>query len=111
MRVLLVDDQPDTLRVLSNVLIRCGAEIHTAGNATDALEILSAVKPDVLVSDIGLPGMDPHALIGLQRPSCQTRRRFGVRPVLGASGGPLLKKHTASRQEKRSDFPQVILHN
>jgi CheY-like chemotaxis protein len=66
-RVLLVDDQPNTLRVLSNVLIRCGAEIHTAGNATDALEILSAVKPDVLVSDIGLPGMDGHGLIAKVR--------------------------------------------
>jgi signal transduction histidine kinase/ActR/RegA family two-component response regulator len=66
--VLLVDDAPDTLEVLDQILRHGGATVTTAPGAEAALALLarmaqSGALPDVLVSDIGMPGMDGHALI------------------------------------------------
>jgi len=54
-RVLVVDDQQDTIEVLTAVLGQCGAEVRSASSAAEALEMLQEWKPDVLVSDIGMP--------------------------------------------------------
>src|SRR5262245_64393990 len=62
-RVLVVDDEHDTREVLSVMLTRYGAEIRTAGSAAEALEVFGQWLPDVLVSDIGMPGEDGYALI------------------------------------------------
>jgi CheY-like chemotaxis protein len=62
-RVLVVDDQQDTIEVLTAVLGQCGAEVRAAMSAAEALETLQEWKPDVLVSDIGMPGEDGYELI------------------------------------------------
>jgi CheY-like chemotaxis protein len=62
-RLLLVDDEPDALDVLGEVLSEQGAEVHAASSAREALSSLPSVRPDVLVSDIGMPEMDGFALI------------------------------------------------
>jgi signal transduction histidine kinase len=63
LRVLVVDDEPDTLDTLRAILLRAGAEVLTAADAMEALTNLQSWKPDVLVSDIGMPGDDGYALI------------------------------------------------
>ncbi len=67
LRVLLVDDEPDTLEILRVMLKQFGASVRGAGSTTDALEAFLAWKPDVLVSDLGMPGEDGFALIGKVR--------------------------------------------
>lgn len=67
LRVLLVDDEPDTLEILRTMLNQFGANVRGAASTTDALEALLAWKPDVLVSDLGMPGEDGYALIGKVR--------------------------------------------
>jgi len=62
-RVLIVDDQKDTLRLLSTLLGRCHAEVRQETSAPAALETLRSWKPDILVSDIGMPGEDGYSLI------------------------------------------------
>jgi CheY-like chemotaxis protein/anti-sigma regulatory factor (Ser/Thr protein kinase) len=62
-RVLLVDDDQDTLQVLSVLLTGYGAEVHAAASVGAALEALQWYKPDVLVSDLALPDEDGYALI------------------------------------------------
>jgi PAS domain S-box-containing protein len=62
-RVLLVDDQPDIVELLQDMLAPCGAVIRTATAARDALVLLRAWQPDVLVSDIAMPGEDGYWLI------------------------------------------------
>ena len=66
-RVLVVDDESDTLEVLTAGLEQTGAEVWGAGSVTKALAILEQWCPDVLVSDIGMPGQDGYALIGKVR--------------------------------------------
>jgi PAS domain S-box-containing protein len=63
LRVLVVDDEPDTLDFLVAVLKGCGAEVTTASSAAEAFRLMREVKPDVLVSDIGMPDEDGYALI------------------------------------------------
>ncbi|HXG65548.1 MAG TPA: ATP-binding protein [Blastocatellia bacterium] len=63
LRVLLVDDDRDTLQVLQLFLAGSGADVRTADSAPAALETLEHYKPDVLVSDIAMPEEDGYALI------------------------------------------------
>jgi len=63
LRVLVVDDDPDTLEVVRQVLEQAGALVTAATSAREALEALSVRPPDVLLSDIGMPGEDGFALI------------------------------------------------
>ncbi len=55
MRVLVVDDEPDAQRLLVRVLEQAGASVLAASSAREALEILSKLTPEVLVSDLGMP--------------------------------------------------------
>jgi signal transduction histidine kinase/ActR/RegA family two-component response regulator len=66
-RALLVDDEPESNEVVRTLLASCGAEVRVAGSADHALEILDRWKPDVLVSDVGMPGKDGYALIAAVR--------------------------------------------
>ena len=68
-RVLAVDDEPDALRLLTDVLQAAGAEVTTATSAAAALEIMAAAPPHVMVADIGMPGMDGYELIRRLRAS------------------------------------------
>ena len=62
-RVLVVDDDPDTCELLTMVLRDAGAEVRAVHSARDALSQIAEFRPDLLVSDIGMPGDDGYALI------------------------------------------------
>ncbi|MEO8806970.1 MAG: response regulator, partial [Burkholderiaceae bacterium] len=61
--VLLVDDHVDVLEVQRRLLCEYGATVTTACSGEQALERLGAASFDVLISDLGMPGMDGYALI------------------------------------------------
>jgi PAS domain S-box-containing protein len=63
LRVLLVDDESDIRDFLGVSLRQYGAHVTTLGSAEEAVSALQQERPDVLVSDIGLPGDDGYALI------------------------------------------------
>jgi PAS domain S-box-containing protein len=62
-KVLIVDDEADARNYLLAVLEQCEAEVLAASSAQGALELLLAKKPDVLISDIGMPEEDGYSLI------------------------------------------------
>jgi CheY-like chemotaxis protein len=62
-----VDDEPDTLEILRVMLDQFGANVRGATSTSAALETFLEWKPDVLVSDLGMPGDDGLALIKLVR--------------------------------------------
>jgi PAS domain S-box-containing protein len=62
-RVLVIDDEEDARELLSIALTHSGAEVRTAGTVQAALDILNQWKPDVMVSDIAMPGEDGYDLI------------------------------------------------
>ena len=62
--ILLVEDHTDTRRVLSSLLGRSGHEILTAKGVTEALDVLSTTRVNVLLSDLGLADGDGLDLVG-----------------------------------------------
>jgi CheY-like chemotaxis protein len=62
-KILAVDDEADARGLLKALFEQCGAEVMTAGSAEEAMTMLEEHAPDVLVSDIGMPGEDGYSLI------------------------------------------------
>jgi CheY-like chemotaxis protein/nitrogen-specific signal transduction histidine kinase len=67
LRVLAVDDEGDTREMIRAVLEYCRMEVITAASASEALEAIVQSRPDVLLSDLGMPGEDGYALIAKVR--------------------------------------------
>ena len=61
--VLIVDDQPDAREVLMLVLREQGAEVRAVDSAAAGLRAMKKRLPDVIVSDVGMPGQDGHAFM------------------------------------------------
>jgi len=61
--VLVVDDDPDARLVIARLLGDCGATVITASSAAEGMELLAGAKPDLLISDIGMPERDGHDFI------------------------------------------------
>ena len=62
-RVVLVDDEPDTREALAAILQGQGATVATATSASEALRAVERDLPHVLISDVGLPEVDGYALL------------------------------------------------
>jgi PAS domain S-box-containing protein len=62
-RILAVDDEPDSLELIRFILESAGAEVQTASSGSAALEILTQFNPDFLVSDIAMPDLNGHQLL------------------------------------------------
>jgi len=65
--ILLVDDEPHVIRVLRLMLEREGYQVVSANDGAEALDKMAAARPDVMVSDIQMAGMDGREL-------CRTTR-------------------------------------
>jgi PAS domain S-box-containing protein len=63
LRVLVADDDDDTRALVKSVLEMCGAEVTAVRSAREALREVERLRPDVLVSDLGMPGEDGYWLI------------------------------------------------
>jgi PAS domain S-box-containing protein len=62
-RILVVDDEADARDLLAEILGQAGADVAVVSSADEALDTLRHWRPDVLVSDIGMPGDDGYVLI------------------------------------------------
>jgi diguanylate cyclase len=71
--VLVVDDDQDARDLVSTVLLATGAQVTTASGARHALDLLATLPFSVMVSDIGMPGMDGYELIRHSRAQADTR--------------------------------------
>ena len=72
-RVLIVDDEPDTREIICTELEGCGAKVTEAGNASDAFEFLQTNEVDVLLADVAMPDEDGYSLIRKIRSSPAAR--------------------------------------
>ncbi|WP_229425568.1 MHYT domain-containing protein [Massilia sp. Se16.2.3] len=61
--ILALDDEPDSLEVVQEILSATGARVIAARNPLEALRVLEEERPQLLISDIGMPGLDGFELI------------------------------------------------
>jgi signal transduction histidine kinase/PAS domain-containing protein len=76
--VLVVDDESDAREILTMVLTEQGARVIAVGSVTEAIDAIERAKPDVLVSDIGMPREDGYTLIRLVK---AMEKRIGKIPA------------------------------
>lgn len=79
-RVLVVDDEPDARDLLKRILLDCGAEVLLAEGAGEAVRLIEAERPDVMISDVGMPDVDGYEL--LKRVRALGRERGGRLPAV-----------------------------
>jgi CheY-like chemotaxis protein len=84
LRIVAVDDDSNTRDMLQETLARAGARVHAAASARDALDLLQRYRPDVLVSDIGMPHEDGYAL--LQQLRALPPEEGGITPAIALTG-------------------------
>ncbi len=63
LKALVIDDESDARELVKRILIRCEASVATAASAMEGLELVKAEKPDVIISDIGMPGKNGYQFI------------------------------------------------
>ena len=82
LQILVVDDSPDICEIMQTLLEIEGAEVVTASNGQQALDLCASADFDMILSDIGMPGMDGHAFMRALR---QTQRH-ATTPALALTG-------------------------
>ena len=85
-KVLIVEDDPEMLRLLELDLERHNYEVHTATNGLDGLRKFHEVRPDLVVLDVALPGMDGMTV-------CQRIRELSNVPIL------IMTAHAVTEEE------------
>jgi len=79
-RVLVVDDEPSASEALQALFASCGAQVKVADSAGDAFSLYESWNPDVMISDIAMPGEDGYSLI--RRIRIRPDERGGVMPAV-----------------------------
>lgn len=93
--VLLVDDEPLILKILSIKLKACGYKVVTAGTGASALEMLAAAEPDIMLLDVVMPGMSGLEVLA-------RLRRTSDLPVIVSSAN--VANHTSAMQAGANAF-------
>ncbi len=102
LRVLVVDDERDARDLIATVLEYCGATVEHAGSVTEGLEKLETWRPDILLSDIGMPDEDGYALI----------RQVRSRPLEGGGSIPVasLTAYAGAEDRRRALHAGFNMH-
>jgi CheY-like chemotaxis protein len=66
-RVVVLDDEEDSLEVAEIILTEYGAEVHTASNGQEGLDLVRDVKPRFVISDLSMPTMDGWGFISAMK--------------------------------------------
>ena len=87
LRILVVDDNADSREVIAAELTLFGANTIVSDSADDAIRKMEALRPDVIVADIGMPGEDGYSMMRKIRNSSSERTRLTPAIALTAYAG------------------------
>lgn len=63
LKIIIVDDEPDARELLTSLLTIYGADVTMCASAAEVLNVLPTIRPNILISDVGMPVMDGYAMI------------------------------------------------
>lgn len=86
-KVVVVDDEPDNRYVAQAMLESYGAEVHTASDGIQGLEVIRAVNPRFVVADVNMPKMDGEEMVRHMRED----ETISSIPVIALSAGSMLE--------------------
>ncbi len=72
--VLVVEDEYDSIQMVSKILRHHGAEVHIAHNGVECLDMLKSLTPDIVIMDLALPEMDGWETLAKIRDNPQTHK-------------------------------------
>lgn len=84
LKILLVEDDEDSREMLKTMFEQSGMEVFGVSSSAEAVEAVQKIKPDVLISDIGLPNEDGYQLIGKVRRL--SPEQGGLTPAIALTG-------------------------
>ena len=93
--VLIVDDNPQNLKLARILLVHHGYDVHTAVDAEQALKLLETVNPALILMDLQLPGMDGFELTRRLKADPRTRHIIIVAVTAYAMKGDALRAKEA----------------
>lgn len=100
-RVLLIDDDDDLRAVLSIFLKRSGFKVEEAANGTDGLHLFFASRPNIVVTDIVMPGVDGFELL-------RVFRSVGFEKAIFMSGAGIMGGTSYVRSIQLMGAPHVL---
>ena len=98
-RVVLVEDHDDSRELLALILEQCGAVVVSAPSARSGLQAVLDNRPDVVVSDIGMPGEDGYWLLR------EVQSRLGALPAVAVTG---FSDRYHPRQAREAGFREYL---
>ena len=85
-RILVIDDDEEHRTLVRAVLVRSGHEVEQAADGEEGVRLFEEHRPDLVITDINMPGLDGHAVISALR---STRANV---PIIAISGGGAVAK-------------------
>jgi CheY-like chemotaxis protein len=102
-RVLIADDVPDVLRLLSDALTEHGYEVLTVATGAEAIDAVPTFRPDVLVVDMKMPGLS-----GMQVLDALRRAGLTVPVILISAQPPKVREGFFATIKKPFDLDNVV---
>jgi adenylate cyclase len=106
-KILVVDDIPENLRLLEAVLVPRGYEVLTAASGREALDVVASARPDLLLLDVVMPGMDGYAVCRTLRDDEET----AVLPVIMVTSSMGAEKTKAIEAGADDFIPKPLNHH
>ncbi|BAY64591.1 multi-sensor hybrid histidine kinase [Calothrix brevissima NIES-22] len=98
LRILVVDDDADSREFVAFLLEQQGAIANTAASAIQALQIFAQIKPDLVISDIGMPQVDGYSLLRQMQALNKNRQILAIALTAHASDSDRQKAYSAGFQ-------------
>lgn len=99
-QVLLIEDEPNIIEAISFILSRSGWEVRTHSHGHDAMQVIKAQNPDVLILDVMLPGKSGYDVLRELRADAD----FADLPVLILTARGQMKDRAMAQEAGASDF-------
>lgn len=71
-RIIVVEDEDDSVKMVSKILSYHGVEVHVARNGRECIDLLKQIMPTLIVTDLAMPGMDGWQTLAAIRANPQT---------------------------------------